>query len=145
MTDSVTRSVVVEREFPHPAEKIWRALTQAPLIAEWLAENDFQPVLGHRFTLRAPPNPQWNGITDCEVLVIEPLKRLAYSWNATGAEAATGPRTIVTFTLTPTKTGTHLRMEHSGFRPEHENNYRGAGYGWQRFFAAIERVVAGLA
>ena len=75
MTDSVTRSVVVEREFPHPAEKIWRALTQAPLIAEWLAENDFQPVLGHRFTLRAPPNPQWNGITDCEVLVIEPLKR----------------------------------------------------------------------
>jgi uncharacterized protein YndB with AHSA1/START domain len=79
------------------------------------------------------------------VLVVEPLQRVVYSWNASGEEAATGPRTVVTFTLTPTKTGTHLRMEQSGFRPEHENNYRGAGFGWQKFFAALERVVAGLA
>jgi uncharacterized protein YndB with AHSA1/START domain len=144
MTDSATRSVVVEREFPHPAEKIWRALTQAPLIADWLMANNFRPLVGHRFQLRTAPSPHWNGVTDCEVLVIEPQKRLAYSWNASGDEAATGPRTTVTFTLTPTKTGTHLRMEQSGFGPEHENNYRGAGYGWQKFFAAIERVVAGL-
>lgn len=146
MTQSpgASRSVVVERDFPHPPEKLWRALTQAPLIEEWLAQNDFAPVPGHRFQLRSAPSPHWNGITDCEVLTVEPLKRLAYSWNASGDEAATGPRTIVTFTLTPTKIGTHLRMEHSGFRPEHENNFRGAGYGWQKFFANLERVVAGL-
>lgn len=141
---AATRAVVLERDFPHPPAKVWRALTQGALIAEWLAANDFQPVVGHRFQLRATPTPQWNGITDCEVLVVEPLRRLAYSWNASGEEAATGPRTIVTFTLTPTKTGTLLRMEQAGFRADQENNYRGAGYGWQKFFAALETVVAGL-
>ncbi len=147
MTDPAPaiRAVVVEREFPHPPEKIWRALTQAPLIAEWLAANDFLPAGGHRFQLRAEPSPHWNGITDCEVLAVEPGKRLAYSWNASDAEAATGPRTVVTFTLTPTKAGTQLRMEQAGFAPEHEHNYRGAGYGWQKFFAALERVVAEIA
>jgi uncharacterized protein YndB with AHSA1/START domain len=140
-----TRSVIVERDFPHRPEKLWRALTQGALIEEWLMKNDFQPVLGHKFQLRAEPNPAWNGVTDCEVLIVEPLKCLAYSWNASGAEAATGPRTVVTFTLTPTATGTHLRMEQSGFRPEQENNIRGAGYGWQKFFDALERVVGARA
>jgi uncharacterized protein YndB with AHSA1/START domain len=144
MTETETRSVVVEREFPYPPEKLWRALTQSALIEEWLTSNDFQPIVGHRFQLRAQPSPHWNGITDCEVLVVEPPKRLAYTWNATGDEAATGPRTVVTYTLTPTKTGTQLRVEHAGFGPEHENNYRGAGYGWQRFIAALETVVAKL-
>ena len=144
-TTTATRSVVVEREFSCPPEKLWRALTQAPLIEEWLMANDFQPVVGHKFQLRGEANPQWNGISDCEVLAVEPMKRLAYSWNASGAEAATGIKTVVTFTLTPTKTGTHLRMEHSGFRADQDNNYRGAGYGWQRFLAALEQVVGGLA
>jgi uncharacterized protein YndB with AHSA1/START domain len=40
---------------PHPPEKIWRALTQGPLIEEWLMKNDFQPLVGHRFNLRATP------------------------------------------------------------------------------------------
>jgi uncharacterized protein YndB with AHSA1/START domain len=142
---TATRSIVVEREFPCPPEKLWRALTQAPLIEDWLMANDFQPVVGHKFQLRGEASPQWNGVTDCEVLTVEPMKRLAYSWNASGAEAATGIKTTVTFTLTPTKTGTHLRMEHSGFRADQENNYRGAGYGWQRFIAGLERVTASLA
>jgi uncharacterized protein YndB with AHSA1/START domain len=141
---AATRSVVVEREMPHPAEKIWRALTQGPLIEEWLMKNDFQPVAGHGFNFRAEPMPQWNGVTECEVLVVEPNKRLSYSWNASGEEAATGPKTVVTWTLTPTKTGTHVRMEQSGFRPEDERFYQGAGYGWQRMVGGLERVVAGL-
>jgi uncharacterized protein YndB with AHSA1/START domain len=144
-TTIATRSVVVEREFSCPPEKLWRALTQAPLIDEWLMANDFEPVVGHKFQLRGEANPQWNGVSDCEVLTVEPVKRLAYSWNASGAEAATGIKTVVTFTLTATKTGTHLRMEHAGFRADQENNYRGAGYGWQRFLAALEHVVGGLA
>jgi uncharacterized protein YndB with AHSA1/START domain len=69
---AVTRSLVIEREMPHPPEKVWRALTQGPLIEEWLMKNDFQPVVGHRFNFRATPMPNWNGVTDCQVLVIEP-------------------------------------------------------------------------
>ncbi len=86
MTESVAamRSLVVERVMPHPPEKIWRALTQAPLIEEWLMQNDFQPIVGHRFNFRAAPIHGWNGVTDCEVLEIIPCRRLVYSWNASG-------------------------------------------------------------
>jgi uncharacterized protein YndB with AHSA1/START domain len=138
------RSLVIEREMPHPPEKIWRALTQGALIEEWLMKNDFQPVVGHKFTFRATPMPHWNGVTDCEVLIVEPNERLSYSWNASGEEAANGLKTVVTWTLTPTRSGTHLRMEQSGFRPEEEANYQGARYGWQRFIAGLERVTAGF-
>jgi uncharacterized protein YndB with AHSA1/START domain len=141
---AATRSVVVEREMPHPPEKIWRALTQGPLIEEWLMKNDFQPVIGHRFNFRAEPMAKWNGVTDCQVLIVEPHERLSYSWNASGEEAVGGLKTLVTWTLTPTKAGTLVRMEQSGFRIEDEDFYRGAGYGWQRFIGALERVMARL-
>lgn len=143
MTQRATRSLVVERQMPHPPEKIWRALTQGPLIEQWLMQNDFQPVVGHSFNFRAPPMPHWNGVVDCQVLVVEPFGRLSYSWNASGDEAQ-GLKTVVIWTLTPADGGTHVRMEQSGFRPEDEANYQGAGYGWQRFIDGLERVVAGL-
>ena len=129
---------------PHPLEKVWRALTQAPLIEAWLMQNDFQPVIGHKFKLRTKPMlPHWDGVVDCEVLVVEPGKRLAYSWNV--GEAATGIHTTVTWTLTPAEGGTNVRMEQSGFRPEQTANYQGAKYGWQKFFAGLERVLTELA
>jgi uncharacterized protein YndB with AHSA1/START domain len=133
-----TRSVVIEREMPHPPEKIWRALTQGELLKEWLMENDFRPSVGHRFSFRTNPVPNWNGIIDCEVLAVEPNALLSYSWGTMG----TG--TVVTWTLTPTASGTHLRMEQSGFLPDQEANYKGAKYGWQRFIGNLEKVVAGI-
>jgi uncharacterized protein YndB with AHSA1/START domain len=133
-----TRTLVVEKEMPHPPEKIWRALTQAPLIEAWLMANDFRPVVGHKFTLRTTPMPKWNGVIDCEVLVVELNSRLSYSWGSLGL------RTVVAWTLTPTNGGTLIRMEQSGFRPEEDANYKGAGYGWQKFIGSLERVVGGL-
>ena len=133
-----TRSVVIEKELPHPPEKIWRALTQGALIKEWLMDNDFRPVVGHRFSFRATPMPNWNGVIDSEVLVIEPNRKLTYSWGSLGLES------VVEWTLEPTSGGTRLRMVQSGFRDDQEANYRGATYGWQKFFAGLERVVAGL-
>jgi uncharacterized protein YndB with AHSA1/START domain len=138
------RSIVVEREMPYPPEKVWRALTQGPLIEEWLMKNDFQPAVCHRFNFRAAPMPHWKGVVDCQVLVVEPNQRLSYTWNASGEEAAGGLKTVVTWTLTPAKDGTLVRIEQSGFRPEDEANYRGASYGWQRYLAGLERVAAGL-
>ena len=135
-----TRSIVVERTMPHPPEKVWRALTHAPLVAEWLMKNDFEPIVGHRFNFRSEPVNGWNGVTDCEVLEIEPLKRLVYSWNASGEQAASGIKSIVTWTLTPTSGGTLLRMEHAGFRALDEGFYQGASHGWPLMIAALERV-----
>lgn len=126
-----TRSVIVEREMPFPPEKIWRALTQPHLISEWLMQTDFEPVADHRFSLRA----DW-GSVDCQVLEIEPHKTLSYTWAAYGLES------VVTWTLTPTKTGTQLRMEQAGFRLDQEQAYQGAGYGWQKFFANLEQTLA---
>jgi uncharacterized protein YndB with AHSA1/START domain len=138
MTAAETRSVVIERELPHPAEKVWRALTQGPLIQEWLMDNDFQPVVGHRLNFRAAPVPHWNGVIDSEVLIVEPNKTLSYSWNSLGVES------VVIWTLTATSGGTLVRMEQSGFGPDQEANYKGARYGWQKFIGGLERVVAGL-
>jgi uncharacterized protein YndB with AHSA1/START domain len=145
LADAATRSIVIERVMPHPPEKIWRALTQSPLIEEWLMKNDFRPVVGHKFNFRADPMPGWNGVTDCEVLVVEPNERLSYSWNASGEEAMNGLKTVVTWTLTPVDGGTLLRMEQSGFRAQDERFFKGAGFGWQKMVAALERVIAGLA
>ena len=130
-TSAQTLSVIVEREMPYPPEKIWRALTQSPLIEQWLMKNDFMPVVGHRFNLRA----DW-GAVDCQVLAVEPNKTLSYTW------AAFDLKSVVTWTLTPTSTGTHLRMEQSRFRPDQPQYYEGAKGGWPQFFANLEQVLA---
>jgi len=133
MTDASTAalSVVVERELAHSPDKVWRALTQPQLLEEWLMKNDFKPLVDHRFRLRA----DW-GAVDCRVLTVEPGKTLSYTWAAYGLE------TVVTWTLTPASTGTRLRMEQSGFRADQPQFYEGAKGGWQRFFAALEQLLA---
>ena len=130
-TQTERLSVIVERDLPFPAEKIWRALTQPHLIEEWLMKNDFKPAVDHRFNLRG----DW-GAVDCQVLTVEPSKTLSYTWSALGLES------VVTWTLTPTRMGTHLRMEQSGFRPDQQQAYQGAKAGWQKFFVALEKVAA---
>ena len=133
-----TRSLVIERDMPHAPAKIWRALTEGQLIEQWLMDNDFQPAAGHRFSFRATPVPNWNGIVDCEVLVVEPRSRHSYTWGSMGMKS------VVAWTLTATKGGTQVRMEQSGFRSEEDANYKGASYGWQKFIGGLERVVGGL-
>jgi uncharacterized protein YndB with AHSA1/START domain len=132
-----TLSVVVERELPFPPEKIWRALTQPHLIAEWLMKNDFKPVVGHHFNLRG----DWGGVLDCEVLAVEPNTTLSYTWNHAHDDAAFNLTSVVTFTLTPTSNGTRLRMEQVGFRPDQKQAFGGARAGWQQFFAKLEQVL----
>lgn len=133
-----TRSVVVERDIPFPPEKLWRALTQPHLIEEWLMKNDFAPVIGHRFKLRG----EWGGVLDCEVLTIEANKTLSYTWNFAHDDPAYDMKSVVTFTLTPTGTGTLLRVEQVGFRPEQKQAYGGAKAGWQQFLGKLEQVLA---
>lgn len=143
MSDAVNlRSIIVERDMAHPAEQIWRALTQSTLIEEWLMKNDFQPVVGHSFNFRAQPVMGWNGVTDCEVLECVPYQRLVYTWNASGEQAHDGLKSIVTWTLTPHNGGTRVRMEQSGFRPQDDSGYRGMGGGWPRILERLEVTIA---
>ena len=140
---ATVRSIVIERNVAHPPQKVWRALTEGPLLERWLMPGDFLPVVGHRFTLHTDPVPNWNGVTEGEVLEVDPPRRLVYRWRTAGA-AGDGLTTTVLWTLTPTPTGTFLRMEQSGFRPQDELNYQGATRGWGRFADRLEQVLAEL-
>jgi uncharacterized protein YndB with AHSA1/START domain len=133
-----TRTVVIERVFPHAPEKVWRALTESQLVAQWLMKNDFEPVVGRRFQLRSEPVPNWDGVIECEVLVVEPAKRLSYTWSTMGMASE------VLFTLTAADRGTRVRMEHSGFPQDNDAAYKGATYGWQNFLGKLDTVIAGL-
>lgn len=135
MTETVT--VVVEREIPYPLEKIWRALTQPHLIAEWLMSNDFALEPGHSFTLRG----DW-GSVQCKVLDFDAPKSLSYTWDHPHDDPAYALKSVVTFSLTPTGNGTHLRMEQSGFRPEQKQALGGARFGWQQHLENLEKSVA---
>ena len=136
-TSTETRTVVVERELPHPPEKLWRALTQPHLMEEWLMKNDFSPSVGHRFNLRG----DWGGVLDCEVLVVEPNRTLAYTWNFAHDDPAYSLESVVTFTLTPTHQGTRLRMEQAGFQPSQKQAFGGAHAGWKQFFDNLEQLL----
>jgi uncharacterized protein YndB with AHSA1/START domain len=128
---AATRTVVVERDIPHPPEKIWRALTQPHFLEEWLMKNDFAAEVGRRFEFRG----DWGSVKG-EVKEIEPNRRLSYTWGAFDLGS------VVTWTLTPTGSGTRLRMEQSGFRlPEQKQAFMGATAGWPRMFDKLEAVL----
>jgi uncharacterized protein YndB with AHSA1/START domain len=127
------QSVIVERMLSHPPEKVWRALTQPHLLEAWLTASDFSPVVGHRFKLGF----DW-GDVDGRVLEVEPGHALSYTWTSGELDS------VVTWTLTPTPTGTLLRMEQVGFPSDRSRYYVGASAGWPRFISALELVLEGV-
>ena len=106
------RAVILEQEYPYPPDRVWRALTDSKALAEWLMPNDFQPKVGHKFQFNVGPQWGWRGFVECEVLEIDELRRLAYSWVGDPKH----PVTFVTWILTPVAGGTRLRLEHTGFQ-----------------------------
>jgi uncharacterized protein YndB with AHSA1/START domain len=134
------RSIAVEATLPQTPAAIWKALTASDLIANWLMPNDFEPVLGKLFTFTTRPMQGWDGIVHCKVLEIVPEKRLVYCWKGGSAEAALD--STVTWTLSETPSGTHLRMVHAGFRsPQNDFAYNAMSPGWARIIDRI-RVTA---
>lgn len=143
-----TRSITVEYDLPQPPEKVWRVLTEPELLAAWLMPNDIKAEVGYRFNFQVQPAPGWDGVVHCEVLEVEPLRRLSYSWRG-GADSNQGYGqaidTVATWTLTPTADGgTHLRLDHTGFPPE-SFAFQVMGEGWRKHAGArMARVLAGL-
>jgi uncharacterized protein YndB with AHSA1/START domain len=112
------RDIVHEVTYPQPPERVWRALTEPALLRQWLMETTFREAKpGHRFRFTAKPMPGWNGITECEVLEVQPLRKLSYTWAGSDNQGKPYPPTTVTWTLTPAPGGgTKLRLEHTGLR-----------------------------
>ena len=121
-----TESLAFEFDLKHAPEKVWRALTDPALLAEWLLPViGFELDRGASFTFKAPPQPGWDGTVNCRVLEIEPQRRLSYAWVVGDID------TVVTFTLTPTTSGTRLSLVQSGFKADQRHNFGGARYGWK--------------
>ena len=134
-------SIAFEFELPHPPAKVWRALTDPVLLAEWLLPVlDFELEPGAAFKFKTQPYPGWDGIVNCRFVEIEAQKKLSYTWVVGDMEIDT----VVTFTLTPTASGTRLSLAQSGFKPENKQAFGGQRYGWKmmgdRLMALLART-----
>ena len=136
---SQTESISFEFDLHHLPEKVWRALTDPVLLTEWLLpviELKLEP--GAAFTFQTQPQPGWDGIVNCRFLEIEAQRKLSWRWVVGDID------TVVTFTLTPTASGTRLSLVQSGFRPDQKQNFGGARYGWKMMGGKLVDLLAGL-
>jgi len=120
-----TETLAFEFDLRHPPEKVWRALTEPALLAEWLLPViDLELVPGTEFTYKTQPYPGWDGIVNCRMLEVDAPRRISYTWTVPSLN------TVVTFTLHPTETGTLLKLVQTGFTGEQNREFGGARYGW---------------
>lgn len=112
------RTIKHEFTFPKPPEVVWDYLTKPELIAQWLMESDFQPVVGHKFQFGTKPKIKlgFDGRVYCEVLEVVPFERLVYSWKGGMSKENPSLDSIVVWTLQPVTGGTMLTLEHKGFK-----------------------------
>jgi uncharacterized protein YndB with AHSA1/START domain len=136
---SQTESLTFEFDLHHSPQKVWRALTDPALLAEWLL-----PVVGLKlepgaaFTLKTQAYPGWDGTVHCQMLEIEEQRKLSYTWRVPFLD------TVVTFTLTPTASGTHLSVVQSGFKQDQKQEFGGARYGWKLMGGKLVDLLAKL-
>jgi uncharacterized protein YndB with AHSA1/START domain len=137
---SQTESISFEFDLRHPLEKVWRALTDPVLLSEWLLPVvglELEP--GAAFTFKAQPQPGWDGTVNCRFVEIEAHRKLSYTWTVGGDLDLD---TVVTFTLTPTASGTRLSLVQSGFKPRQKQNFGGARYGWRMMGGRLVDLLA---
>ncbi len=132
-------SIALDFDLPHAPEKVWRALTEPGLLTQWLLPVlDLKLEPGAEFTFQAEPQPNWDGKVNCRFLEIEPQRKLRWTWVVGDID------TVVTFTLTPTASGTQLSIVQSGFKPHQKRNFAGARYGWKMMSGKLVDLLAQL-
>ena len=136
---SKTDSIAFDFDLPHSPEKVWRALTDPALLAEWLlpvVDRELELEPGTAFTFKTQPYPGWDGTVNCRMLEVEPHRKISYTWTVPFLD------TVVTFTLTPTASGTRLTLVQSGFKPEQKRESGGARYGWKMMGGKLVDLLA---
>jgi uncharacterized protein YndB with AHSA1/START domain len=136
---SQTETIAFEFDLHHAPEKVWRALTDPALLAEWLlpvVELNLEP--GAAFAFKAPPQPGWDGLVKCRFIEIEAERKLSYTWAVGDMDI----ETVVTFAIAPTASGTRLSLVQSGFKPDQKQNFGGARYGWKMMGGRLVDLLA---
>ncbi len=131
----MARTLVFEIVYPHPQEKVWAAVTDSASLAKWLMKNDFEPTVGRKFQFRAKPVMGWSGVVDCEVLELEPPRRMVWRWRSDQID------TTVTITLDRVDGGTRLRLVQDGFRGLRGMFVSWMMRGWKRILGKQLRLV----
>ena len=133
------RNIHLERFYPHPPERVWRAITNPALIKRWMEmDNDFKAEVGHCFELH-DISGNWDGVLVCEVLQVEAPQLLSYSFIG----GVMNHETRVTITLEASQSGTRLRLDHTGFRGLKDIGISFIiGMGWRRMLMNMEMVIA---
>lgn len=127
-------SLNMDFQFTTSVEKLWTALTDSSKLAKWIADNDFEPVVGHRFQFRHQPNEYWDGIVESEVLIVDEPNLLSFTW-AVGEE-----RHTVTLTIQDLGDGkVNLHLEQTGIT--NEQGLAGAKYGWMAWIDKLVKVL----
>jgi uncharacterized protein YndB with AHSA1/START domain len=128
--------------YSHSPEVVWEYLTKSELIAQWLMENDFQPVVGQDFTFKTKPLPNFDfdGIVYCKVLEIIPFKKLSYSWKGGPGNGKINLDSVVSWTLVAKEKGTELFLEHSGLM-ENISIYTAMNEGWFKNIQKINELI----
>jgi uncharacterized protein YndB with AHSA1/START domain len=132
--------VTLEVIYPYPPERVWRALTDRRVLAQWLLPNSFEPCLGHRFQFVGPAPGNAGEVIECEVIDLQPPFRLAYTWRA----ASDRVPSVVTWSLEPAPGGTRLRLAHTRAdeaAAAHEADAAAAANAWDHRLAALQRVL----
>jgi uncharacterized protein YndB with AHSA1/START domain len=137
---SQIETIAFDFDLQHSPEKVWRALTEPELLAEWLLPTlGLELRIGASFTLKTQPYPGWDGTVNCRFLEIEPQRKISYTWSVPFLE------TVVTFTLTPTTSGTRLSLVQSGFKPDQKRESGGARYGWNMMGGKLADLLGRIA
>lgn len=137
---SQTEALTFEFDLEHSPDKVWRALTDPELLAQWLLPViGFMPERGAAFTFKTQAYPGWDGTVNCRVLEIEAPRKISYTWSVPFLD------TVVTFTLAPTATGTKLSLVQSGFKSDQKREFGGARYGWRMMGGRLVDLLATLA
>ena len=102
-------------QYAHAPDVVWAALTNGEALAQWLMPNDFKPEIGHHFEFRVDPAPFYTGIVQCQVLELDPGRRMVWSWTTVNRpDKPPLPTMRLEWTLTPRDGGTLLELRQTG-------------------------------
>ena len=126
--------IIVEETYAAPVEAVWQAITDKNQMRRWYFEtiNDFEPEVGFETKFDVECEGQvfphhW------KVFEAVPEKKIAYHWRFGGYEGTS----IVTWELSKSPEGTHLKLTHEGCETFPQDNpvfSRESGVAGWRYF-----------
>lgn len=138
-------TIVSEIDIAAPPERVFEAISDAKVVrrrSPELSAFEMDTRVGGRWYLEMRCPQPYHGVSvirhDGEILECEPPRLLAYTWTANFHKDPKGC-SVVRWELTPTKSGTHVKVTHSGLvhEPEACKDYAG---GWPGVLEALKTL-----